>query len=497
MCRAFVIYAIILFASAGVTKASDAEVVRIQTDDGVSVSANWYPPPPGASPFVIVTAHDGWEDSRVWQPLIPEWRELGYGVLNLDFRGFGKSFENTDTERFACASETPDYSGMPNDIIGAIEFVRKRHQYANTVIVGSGDGADLALLVASRDSRVLGVAELAPGAAYPQAAYPGEDIVDILTQYGSRPLLIMTAIPWTGMERNTHRLIAIVDSLGASGPNLVHTEYETACGLNFTTLRMIPDVVPDLNAWLAYVSGDEGRDLTLVTQVTTPFVVKVSPQNVTINGVDDFPIRASIYHPTRSDSLVKAILLVHGASGSQAAWNPYLDSFLNNGWTVVTVDMRGHGESVLPDNGSSHWCRSWESVKDNMGPDLSHVADYVTERYGDIHIAAMGGSMGGNSALLAAAENDAVDAVILLSSGLARPRFELAEVLTQYGAERPLLVIAAEGDHESYDAGTRVAELRPQTTMHVIPRSCTHAEPLLGEEPELLPYIMQWLRDTE
>ncbi len=508
MCRTFAISVVIYLASVGAAAAADAEAVRFHATDSVSISATWYPPRLGPSPFVIVTAHDGWEDSRVWQPLVSEWSASGYGVLNLDFRGFGGSYIHVETDPYACTTTAPDYAAMPNDILGAIRFVRERVVDARVVVVGSGDGADLALLAASRDTSVLGVAELAPS-----LAYPGEDIAGIMESYGPRPLLIMTAIPWLGFERNIKNAMAIADSLGERGPDVEHSEYRTACGLNFTTLRMIPDVVPYLNTWLRKLSefGDlsEFGNLAKVVEQSGSTVTNLPPEQaalsgplsppecVTISGADDFPIRASIYLPTSNGLPEKAILLVHGASGSQSAWSPYLDSFLDSGWTVVTVDMRGHGKSVRLGDQSSHWCQSWESVKDNMGPDLSHVADFVNERFGDIRLVAMGGSMGGNSTLLAAAENSAIDAVILLSSGLARPRFELVDVLNQYGPERPLLVISTEGDRESYEAGRRVAALRPQTTLRDIPQSCTHAEPLLGEAPDLLPFILRWLADTE
>lgn len=64
-----------------------------------------------------------------------------------------------------------------------------------------------------------------------------------------------------------------------------------------------------------------------------------------------------------------AILLVHGGGGNRREWHQagYV-SRLKDEFTVITLDLRGHGESALPTNPSDY-------TTDKMGQDILAVAD--------------------------------------------------------------------------------------------------------------------------
>lgn len=88
------------------------------------------------------------------------------------------------------------------------------------------------------------------------------------------------------------------------------------------------------------------------------------------------------------------ILLLHGFSDSRASWSAagYTDDLVSNGHRVVLIDARGHGESDRPIDPRAYSGR-------NLLADLAAVMDALQLR----RAAAMGFSMGGVSALVAAA----------------------------------------------------------------------------------------------
>ena len=62
---------------------------------------------------------------------------------------------------------------------------------------------------------------------------------------------------------------------------------------------------------------------------------------------DALQIRGS-YWPGRTDGAI-SLALVHDQSADRSVWEPYVRFFLSRGWSVLSFDLRGHGESVRQD----------------------------------------------------------------------------------------------------------------------------------------------------
>lgn len=58
-----------------------------------------------------------------------------------------------------------------------------------------------------------------------------------------------------------------------------------------------------------------------------------------------------IYHEIYGDdSLMKPLILLHGLGGNVTAWYPQIDTLVHLGYTVIVMDLRGHGLSGRPNN---------------------------------------------------------------------------------------------------------------------------------------------------
>jgi pimeloyl-ACP methyl ester carboxylesterase len=59
---------------------------------------------------------------------------------------------------------------------------------------------------------------------------------------------------------------------------------------------------------------------------------------------DGLQVRGSYWEP-RDDGAI-ALLLLHDQGADRSVWDPYVNFFLSRGWSVLSVDLRGHGESL-------------------------------------------------------------------------------------------------------------------------------------------------------
>lgn len=135
-------------------------------------------------------------------------------------------------------------------------------------------------------------------------------------------------------------------------------------------------------------------------------------RNETVVGQGGTAIQVTVFKPAgaSADSPVPAILHSHGWAGNRT-WAPtgFVGALLDQGYGVVSIDMRGHG-------GSAGQARVHSM--DHEIVDVQRVIDHVAgmawvrlEGPGDPVLGAVGGSYGGAYQLLTAAVDDRLDAL--------------------------------------------------------------------------------------
>ncbi|MBU0798263.1 MAG: alpha/beta hydrolase [Alphaproteobacteria bacterium] len=126
-----------------------------------------------------------------------------------------------------------------------------------------------------------------------------------------------------------------------------------------------------------------------------------------------------------------AVIFLHGAGMDRSVWSGQLRYFASHGWSVLAVDLPGHGNSEGPAQGPSL-------------PDIAAMADWVArliDAAGLSRAALVGHSMGALVALAATARHpDRVSALALLGAAAAMP------------VHPDLLNAAATGNHAAIDS---------------------------------------------
>jgi pimeloyl-ACP methyl ester carboxylesterase len=105
-----------------------------------------------------------------------------------------------------------------------------------------------------------------------------------------------------------------------------------------------------------------------------------------------------------------AILLLHGGGGKRQDWHEtgYV-ARLKEQFTVITIDLRGHGESGLPTDPA-------EYTTDKMGLDILAVADAC----GFEHFILWGMSFGGKIGRYLAVQSERVTKFIMMGTPMVR-----------------------------------------------------------------------------
>jgi len=143
----------------------------------------------------------------------------------------------------------------------------------------------------------------------------------------------------------------------------------------------------------------------------------------------------------------KGVLLVHGQGRSRADWTNFGQKLSNNGFRVLTIDLRGHGAS-----GGAIQEETWPL----MVADVTASAAWLRGQ-GATHVTVIGAEVGANLAFSAANGNEQIDSVVMLSPGLNINGVKVSGAISGYG-DRPLLLIADPQDATSARAAGLIVD---------------------------------------
>jgi len=191
-----------------------------------------------------------------------------------------------------------------------------------------------------------------------------------------------------------------------------------------------------------------------------------------------------------------AVVLVHGLASDRSEWEPLVETLSEPpGLTTLAVDMRGHGDSEGGPDGWRDFGRDdWPAIGKDVVAAVGYLADDA-HGLAPEHIVAVGASLGSSAVAVAAAEDDRIDAVALLSPGRAHRGVDAITPVDQLGA-RPLLALAAKGEQHSVQTATDMARIAERGTKKLCDGSA-HGVAMLPESAELKDALVEFIRNPE
>ena len=217
---------------------------------------------------------------------------------------------------------------------------------------------------------------------------------------------------------------------------------------------------------------------------------------------DDLEL-AAVYYPVATNSAA-AVLLLHSYSKSHEEWGPVPALFQMNGIAVLTLDLRGHGDSTrrLTADGVKKVDYTTFTPQDftDMLLDVNQAYDWLTAQPGidKQRIAIVGSSIGANLALRYAAFNDEVAGLVLLSPGLFYRNLRTDDVIARYG-KRPLCIVVSRDDPFAFESSKHLIALRQKAGQSILSNelvTCSgqlHGTAMLSGVKDLSGVVFGWL----
>jgi len=160
-------------------------------------------------------------------------------------------------------------------------------------------------------------------------------------------------------------------------------------------------------------------------------------------------LKASYEMPAGVPAPIPAVLMLHGYGENRKVWEGLRKQFLERGWAVMSLDLRGHGDSATKNQRPIQASADWRSSPHEFPQDVDPALDWLKRqpRLNSRKIVVIGYDIGANLALLSSGKFVEVRTIVAVN-----PR--LSEALQMAGSSqdfrpRSALVVtetAAEGD---------------------------------------------------
>ncbi|MBI5059196.1 alpha/beta fold hydrolase [candidate division KSB1 bacterium] len=214
-------------------------------------------------------------------------------------------------------------------------------------------------------------------------------------------------------------------------------------------------------------------------------------ETVRFRSSDGVNLVATLSTPVKAP--LGSLLLFHMLGKDRTSWDDFAQAAVTAGYTVLAVDLRGHGESRGSDDGELNYKLLPESSFRAMTRDLAAAVEFVRSRSA-ARVTLIGASIGANVAISYAATDTSIAGVVLLSPGEVFRGVMTKPAMAAYGA-RPMLLVAAEDDNYSALTVATLQNLNPGSEAVVYPTG-GHGTYLLESRPELTSRVLQFVESV-
>ena len=130
---------------------------------------------------------------------------------------------------------------------------------------------------------------------------------------------------------------------------------------------------------------------------------KYDKEKYTVKGLDGYELHCMKVSSPLTAGTGKYVIYSHGHTSNMYSASKYADAYIELGFTVITYDLRAHGENA----------KAICSMGGYEAQDLYYLIEDTFERYGDVDILGLQGeSMGTSASLNALRYSDKIDFIV-------------------------------------------------------------------------------------
>jgi predicted dienelactone hydrolase len=91
-------------------------------------------------------------------------------------------------------------------------------------------------------------------------------------------------------------------------------------------------------------------------------------------------LKASFEMPLRVPAPIPAVLMLHGYGENRKVWEALRKQFLDRGWAVMTLDLRGHGDSLSRNQRPLQANPDWRTSPRDFPLDVDPALDWLKKQ---------------------------------------------------------------------------------------------------------------------
>jgi pimeloyl-ACP methyl ester carboxylesterase len=198
------------------------------------------------------------------------------------------------------------------------------------------------------------------------------------------------------------------------------------------------------------------------------------------------------YYPNEDAKF--AGLLIHMRPKTKESFDEFAKLLQKEGYAVLAIDLRGHGESISSVFGKLDYQRFTEEEEKRSIEDLYSASLFLEkENYPKEKQFLVGASIGANLSFQFLSENPEIKAAVLLSPGL-NYRGIILENFKKEGLGEKIMVVASQDDEPAILALKKLKEWYPNVYSFEY-QIGGHGTNLFHSIPNLQEKIINWLRE--
>lgn len=152
----------------------------------------------------------------------------------------------------------------------------------------------------------------------------------------------------------------------------------------------------------------------------------------------------------------KPVILLPQLSTTRRIWNDFAVGLNRSGYLVLSIDMRGHGQSTTRKGKTVTWKDFSEKDFNGMVVDVKDARKFLESRGADTsELVVIGASLGANVAMKYASTDYGVKAVVMLSPGTNYRGVSIEKSMENY--EGSALIVASTEDDYSFSSSQKLS----------------------------------------
>jgi dienelactone hydrolase len=212
--------------------------------------------------------------------------------------------------------------------------------------------------------------------------------------------------------------------------------------------------------------------------------------SVEIQTFDLVKLKGTFEIPKAVPAPIPAVLLLHGYGEDRNVWNEFKKQLVEQGWAVLALDLRGHGESKTRNQRPITATPEWRTSTHDFAQDVDPALDWMKRqpRLDSKRIVIIGYDVGANLALISSGKFSEVKTVVAIKPVL-KEALEMSGSAQDFHPHSVLVLAndAAEGNQVKQYA---------KDPFRVIAQPVNGGTAQTMRSKPLTDAILQWLKET-